>query len=66
MDDETTLIYERLGSAEPFFALVEEFYQGVENDPLLRPLYPDDLTAPKEHFALLFDPALRWADRIWG
>jgi hemoglobin len=52
MDDETTLIYDRLGGPESFFSLVEEFYRRVENDTLLRPLYPDDLTAPQEHMAL--------------
>lgn len=35
-------IYEAVGG-EPFFVtLVERFYQGVENDPLLKPLYPAD------------------------
>ncbi len=52
MDDETTLIYERIGRSEPFFALVEEFYRGVENDAVLRPLYPQDLTLAREHLAL--------------
>lgn len=38
---------------EPFFTeLVERFYAGVEGDPLLRPLYPDDLTDSKRHLAL--------------
>jgi hemoglobin len=38
---------------EPFFTeLVERFYAGVDADPLLRPLYPDDLTEPKRHLAL--------------
>ena len=36
--------YERWGG-EPFFtALVERFYAGVAADPLLRPMYPEDLT----------------------
>lgn len=35
-------LYEQVGG-EPFFVtLVERFYQGVETDPVLRPLYPDD------------------------
>jgi hemoglobin len=38
---------------QPFFdELVERFYRGVDADPLLRPLYPDDLEAPKRHLAL--------------
>ena len=39
--------YDRWGG-EPFFTvLIERFYEGVATDPLLRPLYPDDLTASK-------------------
>ena len=52
MEDETTLIYDRVGSDGPFYALVEAFYRGVEGDAVLRPLYPDDLTKAKEHLAL--------------
>jgi hemoglobin len=44
--------YERWGG-EPFFtALIERFYAGVVVDPVLRPLYPDDLTESKAHLAL--------------
>ncbi len=44
--------YERWGG-EPFFtALIDRFYQGVAADPLLRPMYPDDLTESKAHLAL--------------
>ncbi len=44
-------LYERLG--EDFFVgLVERFYDGVEGDPVLRPLYPADLTASRRHLAL--------------
>ena len=35
-----------------FYALVEGFYEGVENDAVLRPLYPDDLSRAKQHLAL--------------
>jgi hemoglobin len=44
--------YERWGGEEFFTGLVERFYAGVAADPLLRPLYPDDLTDPKDHLAL--------------
>ena len=54
MDDETTKIYDAVGGDGPFYALVEAFYRGVEGDPILRPLYPDDLTHAKEHLALFF------------
>ena len=44
--------YDRWGG-QPFFdALVERFYEGVASDPLLRPMYPDDLTESKAHLAL--------------
>ena len=33
-------------------SLVDRFYEGVAADPLLRPMYPDDLTEPKRHLAL--------------
>lgn len=33
-------------------ALVDRFYAGVETDPLLRPMYPDDLSDPKAHLAM--------------
>ena len=52
MDDETTQIYDAVGGDGPFYALVEAFYRGVDADPILRPLYPDDLTHAKEHLAL--------------
>ena len=32
--------------------VVERFYRGVAVDPLMRPMYPDDLTEPKRHLAL--------------
>ncbi len=37
-------IYERLGGAPFFDALVARFYAGVAGDPVLRPLYPEDMT----------------------
>ena len=45
-------LYERVGG-EPFFVdLVNRFYLGVAGDPLLRPLYPDDLQDSSRHLAL--------------
>lgn len=45
-------MYERAGG-DPFFqGLVDRFYDGVAADPVLRPLYPEDLTDPKEHLRL--------------
>jgi hemoglobin len=45
-------LFSRVDGEQFFFDLVEAFYLGVSGDPLLRPLYPDDLTEPKHHLAL--------------
>ncbi|HEY5111010.1 MAG TPA: globin [Acidimicrobiales bacterium] len=45
-------LFDQVGG-EPFFVqLVDAFYQEVENDETLRPMYPDDLTESKRHFML--------------
>jgi hemoglobin len=44
-------LYDLVGGATWFEALVDRFYTGVETDPVLRPLYPEDLTAAREHLA---------------
>ena len=44
-------LYERVGGDEYFHSLVDRFYEGVEADPVLRPLYPDDLGPPRFHLA---------------
>jgi hemoglobin len=44
--------FDRWGG-EPFFTtLIDRFYEGVAADPLLRPMYPDDLTGSRAHLAL--------------
>jgi len=42
-------MYERVGGHRWFEALVERFYAAVEADPVLRPLYPDDLGPARAH-----------------
>ena len=50
-DPASSNLYQRVGK-EPFFVkLVDKFYEGVERDPVLRPLYPEDLTPGKAHLA---------------
>ena len=44
-------MFERVGGAGWFEALVERFYDLVEVDPVLRPLYPADLNPGKRHLA---------------
>ncbi|GAA5182772.1 globin [Rugosimonospora acidiphila] len=38
--------YEAVGGEPTFRKLVEEFYAGVANDPLLRPMYPEQDLGP--------------------
>jgi hemoglobin len=45
-------IYDAVGGEETFRRLVDAFYEGVEGDPVLRPLYPEELTESREHLAL--------------
>ena len=45
-------MYEALGGEAFFVDLVEGFYQGVENNEILRPMYPEDLTDAKRHLVL--------------
>jgi hemoglobin len=53
MSDNEPTIYEVAGGDAPFRDLVERFYAYVEADPVLRPMFPDDLEAGKV-FQFLF------------
>ena len=44
-------VFELVGGLPWFTALVERFYEGVAVDPVLRPMYPDDLTESVAHTA---------------
>lgn len=44
-------LHDRVGGAPFFVALVERFYEGVERDPVLRPIYPEDLNPGKAYLA---------------
>ena len=52
-DDETfqVTVHQAVGGDEFFVELVERFYAGVAEEPLLRAMYPEDLTEPKRHLA---------------
>src|SRR5690349_7096792 len=52
VETEGTTLYERVGGQPYFDELVDTFYRGIESDPLLRPLYPEDLGPPRRHLAL--------------
>jgi len=45
--------YAAIGGADTIHRIVHRFYAGVADDPVLRPLYPeDDLTAAERRFAM--------------
>ncbi|GIH78819.1 globin [Planobispora longispora] len=51
--EEPQTFYEAVGGEETFRRLVHRFYQGVVDDPLLRPLYPeDDLVGAEDRLRL--------------
>lgn len=50
-DAVTVTVHQTVGGDEFFVELVERFYAGVADDPVMRPMYPDDLTEPKARLA---------------
>ncbi|MFZ4583934.1 MAG: globin [Acidimicrobiia bacterium] len=44
-------VYDLVGGRPFFDGLVDRFYERVETDPVLRPLYPEDLEPGKAHLA---------------
>ena len=52
-------VFEAVGGEGFFVDLVDAFYRGVAGDPLLRPLYPDDLTDARRHLTLFLQ-------QYWG
>src|SRR5258708_451428 len=52
LETQGNTLYDRVGGERFFVALVARFYAGIERDPLLRPLSPDDLGPPSRHLAL--------------
>ncbi|MBA3363301.1 MAG: globin [Actinobacteria bacterium] len=51
MREEATL-YDEVGGMPFFERLIALFYEGVANDPVLRPLYPEDLEPSTRHLTL--------------
>jgi hemoglobin len=51
--EEPQSFYDAVGGEEAFRRLIHRFYEGVADDPLLRPLYPEeDLTGAEERLRL--------------
>lgn len=45
----TQTVYEQIGGEETFWRLVDIFYTRIEQDPLLRPMFPADMEPGKRH-----------------
>ncbi len=58
MTDPTTL-FDAVGGAPWFEKMIDRFYDAVETDPLIRPMYPDDLTESRDHM-------MKFLSQYWG
>ncbi len=56
----TDSYYEAIGGSATFRKLVDEFYAGVANDPLLRPMYPEEDLGPAAERLRMF------LEQYWG
>ena len=54
------LFFEQIGGTETFTKLVDKFYEGVAEDPLLRPMYPEDELGPAKERLRMF------LEQYWG
>jgi hemoglobin len=50
--DPEVSLFEAAGGMPFFERLVTRFYAGVAADPVLRPMYPEDLEGPRRHLTL--------------
>jgi hemoglobin len=53
MDEKSQSVYDAVGGDATFQKLVDVFYSRVEADPILRPMFPDDLE-PGKRWQFLF------------
>ena len=53
-------LYTAIGGHETFVRLVDEFYRGVADDPVLRPMYPEQDLGPAAERLTLF------LEQYWG
>ncbi|HEX3731650.1 MAG TPA: globin [Mycobacteriales bacterium] len=56
---EETTLYDAMGGHDAFYALVTGFYRRVATDPVLRPMYPDDLDEAADRLLLFLE-------QYWG
>lgn len=58
--EQVETFYDAVGGHETFTRLVHRFYQGVADDPLLRPIYPgEDLSGAEERLRMFLE-------QYWG
>lgn len=55
-----TSFYEQVGGRETFEKLVNEFYRGVADDPVLKPMYPEEDLGPAAERLTMF------LEQYWG
>ncbi|GLY24796.1 globin [Micromonospora sp. NBRC 101691] len=53
-DRDQMTLFEAVGGEPTFRRLVDEFYAGIADDPLLRPMYPEEDLAPAADRMTLF------------
>jgi hemoglobin len=53
-------LFKDLGGSETFTKLVDKFYDGVKDDPLLRPMYPEEDLGPAKERLRMF------LEQYWG
>ena len=56
----TDSFYDAVGGHDTFVRLVDEFYKGVADDPVLRPMYPDEQLGPAAERLTMF------LEQYWG
>ena len=60
VSEQAETFYDAVGGHETFRQLVHQFYQGVADDPVLRPLYPGQDLRPAEERLRMF------LEQYWG
>nr|WP_308197840.1 globin [Hamadaea flava] len=60
MEGVTVSLYEQFGGEPTFRKLVDAFYAGVADDPLLRPMYPEEDLGPAR------DRLTKFLIQYWG
>lgn len=56
----SSTFYDEVGGAETFWKITHEFYRRVADDPVLRPMYPEEDLGPAEDRLRMF------LEQYWG